>query len=132
VRSESLDLDRTVAIRGGPDTTEKLRRHAERTRRAFVLDGAPILGVSVFCALDEVGPASLDGLLAQRLHTYRIVHTPRAIDLVAAGFSLLPTFGRPHYTLTMTDISDATMQELVQALGTPAENPYHRGGRPGR
>ena len=63
VRAE-LPSSETVLVRGGPDSASKLRRHAERVRRAFLLDSAPFLGISVFGALDEVGPASLDGLLS--------------------------------------------------------------------
>jgi hypothetical protein len=44
-----------AVVRGGPDSATKVRRHAQRVRRAFVLDGAPVLGISVFAALDDVG-----------------------------------------------------------------------------
>jgi hypothetical protein len=43
-----------VLLRGGPDSAAKLRRHAERMHRAFRLDGNPLLGVSMFAALDAV------------------------------------------------------------------------------
>jgi len=44
----------SVVIRGGPDTLSLLRTHARRLHRAFVLDGRPVFGVSVFVALDDV------------------------------------------------------------------------------
>lgn len=129
VRVELLDPYGTVALRGGPDNIDKLRRHAARTHRAYVLDGRPVSGVSVFCALDDIGPASLDGLLSSRLATYRWVHTPSARALDEAGFALLPTFARPHYTLLLDEVTDDLLGRLASALGPPIENPYHRQGR---
>jgi hypothetical protein len=132
VRDEVVDLGQTVTLRGGPDSVDKLRRHAMRTHRAFELDGAPVYGVSVFCALDDIGPGSLDGLLRSRLVTYRWVHTPTAGQLAEAGFSLLATFARPHYTLLLDDVTDEQLGQLEASLGPPVENPYHRRGRSGR
>lgn len=132
VRLDQLDLGRAIVARGGPDTTDKLRRHAERTHRAFVLDGAPVHGISVFCALGDLGSTSLRGLLAGRLVTYRWVHIPPARQLVEAGLTLLATFARPHHTLLLADTSDDELARLEVALGAPVENPYHRAGRSGR
>jgi len=36
-----------AAPRGGPDTPDKLARHARRTARAWPIDGQPLLGISV-------------------------------------------------------------------------------------
>ncbi|HZN18117.1 MAG TPA: hypothetical protein VFB84_08025 [Micromonosporaceae bacterium] len=67
VRGEPLPREATILVSGGPDTVAKLTAHAERVRRAFVLDGAPVLGISVLAALDDIGPASLDGILSGKL-----------------------------------------------------------------
>ena len=82
LRDERPPDDATVVIRGGPDTLAKLTMHARRTHDAYVLDGEPLWGISVYCALDDVGPASLDGLL-RRFASYRAVHLPRMDDLGA-------------------------------------------------
>ena len=103
--------------------------HARRTHRAFSLDGEPLWGVSVFCALDEIGPASLNGILADRMATYRMVHTPTVSRLSEAGFELLPTFGRPHYTIRLATDEKDELSGLLEALGPAEANPYH-GGRP--
>jgi hypothetical protein len=89
-------------------------------RRAFVLDGAPVLGISVFAALDDVGPASLNGLLAGRLSTYRVVHLSSVGRLVGAGFSVLPTFGRPHMTVLLDSLGQT--DQLFDLLGPPQPN----------
>jgi len=61
LRIEQPLVAATLIIRGGVDTVEKLRQHAERTERAWALDGVPLLGVSVFAVLDM----SLDDLLCR-------------------------------------------------------------------
>ena len=108
--------DTVVVLRGGPDTLVKIVRHARRTEQRWALDGVPLLGVSVFCALDPDGPASFDGLLASRMCSYRVVHRVPAGKLLAAGFELLPTVGRPHYTIQMM-CGDET--EAAKLLAVP-------------
>jgi hypothetical protein len=85
VRDEPASRNATVIVRGGSDTAEKLVAHAERVRRAFVLDGEPVLGISVFAALDDIGPASVDGILSGKLATYRVIHLASLRDLAEAG-----------------------------------------------
>jgi hypothetical protein len=125
IRDELAPDDATVVVRGGPDNLTKLARHAMRTSRAYVLNGEPLLGVSVFLALDDAGPASLDGLLSGRMETYRVVYTASVANVREAGFGLLATFGRPHYTLILPDTSQSTLGTLAAALGTATANPYH-------
>jgi hypothetical protein len=128
VRDEEPRSDDIVVVRGGPDTLPKLAAHARRTHRAFSLDGAPFWGVSVFCALDEIGPASLDTILAVKMATYGLGHTPTVGRVRDAGFDL-PTFGRPHYTATLGSDDPAELARLLDALGPAEVNPYH-GRRP--
>lgn len=59
---------RTVAwsiSAGRADSIAKLTAHAARTARAYALDGVSALGISVFAALDDIGAASLDGILSR-------------------------------------------------------------------
>jgi hypothetical protein len=131
LRDERPPDDATIVIRGGPDTLAKLRMHARRTHDAYVLDGEPMWGISVYCALDDVGPASLDGLL-RRFASYRAVHLPRTGDLRHVGFPLLPSFGRPHFTIRLDGDGPAGLTRLLDALGPAETNKYHRRERPGR
>lgn len=131
LRDERPPDDAVVVVRGGPTTIEKLVRHAGRTHDAFTLDGEPLWGVSVFCALDDVGPGSLDSLLS-RFASYRVVHLPTAGAIRAAGFDLLPTFGRPHFTVQLPSGDLAPVADLLQALGPDEPNPYHGSTRPRR
>jgi hypothetical protein len=128
LRDERSPDDGIAVVRGGPSSLRTLQNHARRTHDAFVLDGEPLWGVSVFCALDDIGAASLDGLL-QRFASYRVVHLPRVGALRNAGFDLLPSFGRPHFTVRLAKLDAAV--SLLEALGSAELNPYH-GPRPGR
>jgi hypothetical protein len=112
-----------VVVRGGPDSTPKIEGHAARTARAYVLDGQPVFGVSVFAALDDIGPASLDGLLGGKLSTYRVVHLVAAGTVVDSGFTLLPTFGRPH--MTLVPVTPGRAADLLAVLGDPEPNPQY-------
>ena len=84
------------------------REHARRTHDAYLLDGEPLWGISVFCALDDIGTASLDALL-RRFASYRVVHLPTMGRLVVAGFELLPSFRRPHFTVRMDGEDDENL-----------------------
>jgi len=123
VRADLAAQEATVLVRGGPDSAEKLAIHALRVRRAFVLDGQPVLGVSVFAALDDIGQASLDGILSGKLATYRLVHFVLIGDLLAAGFTVLPTFGRPHMTVVLSGLD--RVEPLLAAFGSAHTNPHY-------
>ncbi len=97
LRAEPPLAEATVLVRGGPDTPDKLARHAHRTARAWSLDSQPLLGISVFAVLD----IPLDELLSARFATYRMIHLPTATLLLDRGFDLLPTGLRPHYTVRL-------------------------------
>lgn len=121
VRSEVVAAG-TLVVRGGPDSAAKIVSHVQRMARAFVLDGEPVLGISVFAVLDDVGPCSLTGIL-QRMSTYRIVHLVSVEHLVNAGFGVLPTFGRPHFTLLLGALDQ--VETLVSILGAGEPNPRY-------
>lgn len=131
VRDEVPPPQAVVVLRGGPDDGSKLAKHAARTNRRFMLDGQPLWGISVFLALDPAGHASLHGLLSGRMRTYRIVHTADLEQIRSAGFDVLPTFARPHFTLVMPDVAPKTLAQLASALGPGQPNPYH-GAEPRR
>jgi hypothetical protein len=117
LRLEPRPEDTTVVVRGGRATAVRLATHAQRTRDAFVPDGQPVWGVSVFCALDDIGPASLEGVL-RRFWSYRTVHLSTAGKLREAGFEPLPSFARPHFTLRLITANEAELNGLVAALGS--------------
>jgi len=118
LRAEPPLSETAVLVRGGPDTGDKLARHAGRTARAWSLDGQPLLGISAFAVLD----LPLDELLSARFATYRVIHLPAAAALLDRGFELLPTGLRPHYTVRLHRADSTELGELLDALGPPVAN----------
>ena len=121
LRDERLPADATVVVRGGQDTADKLLRHALRTARAWSLDGHPLLGISVFAVLDR----PLEVLLRQRFATFRTVYLPTVEGLLGAGFELLPTARRPHFTVCLRSANETEVAQLLVALGPARDNPAY-------
>jgi hypothetical protein len=121
LRGEQLLAATTLVIRGGRDSADKLRRHAQRTARAWSLDGQPLLGISVFAVLDM----PLDDLLRRRFATFRTIYLPIVGRLAEYGFELLPTALRPHFTVHLRRADDQELGQLLKALGPPQPNPQY-------
>jgi len=79
----------------------------------------------VFGALDSEGPASLDGLLADRMRSYRVVHQVPVGRLLNAGLELFPTAGKPHYTVRMVSDDEGEAVKLLAVLGRSRDNRHH-------
>jgi hypothetical protein len=94
---------------------------AQRTARAWSLDGHPLLGISVFAVLDM----TLDELLSRRFATFAIISLPTAGDLRSHGFDLLPTGLRPHFTIRLHSADQPELTRLLDALGPPQRNPQY-------
>ncbi len=124
LRHDQLPGDTVVVIRGGRDTIDKLRRHAERTARAWSLGGVPLLGISVFAVVDR----PLEALLRDRFASFRTVHVTTAGQLRGAGFELLPTGLRPHFTVRVHSADDDELKRLLAVFGPGRDNPQY--GRP--
>jgi hypothetical protein len=60
------------------------------------------------------------GILSTKLTKYRFVHTVPAGVIVAAGFTIVPTFRRPHVTVLIGSTDD--IPALLDALGPPQVN----------
>jgi hypothetical protein len=110
-----------MVVRGGRDTAGKLRTHAQRTARAWTLDGRPLLGVSVFAVLGM----SLEELLERRFASFRMIYLPTAGQLRASGFELLATGRRPHYTVRLNRADGQELEKLLAALGPARANPRY-------
>ena len=121
LRDEQAPPGATVVVRGGSDTPAKLRRHVERTARAWSLDGRPLLGISVFAVLDM----PLEKLLRQRFANFRSIYLPTVARLARYRFELLPTGQRPHFTIRLSHASDEELDQLLLALGDVRANPEY-------
>jgi hypothetical protein len=121
LRAEQPPAATTLVIRGGRDTADKLRSHAQRTARAWSLDGQSLLGISVFAVHDM----PLDDLLRRRFATFRTIYLPTVGRLAEHGFELLPTALRPHFTVRLRRADDQEFGQLLEALGSPQPNPQY-------
>lgn len=121
LRAEQPPAETTLVIRGGRDTADKLRGHAQRTARAWSLDGQPLLGISVFAVLDR----PLDELLRRRFASFRTIYLPTVARLADHGFELLPTAQRPHFTVRLWRADDQELGQLLAACGSPQPNPQY-------
>ena len=74
-------------------------------------------------ALDEVGPCSLDGILRGKMSTFRVVHLVPSELVLRAGFTLVPTFERPHMTVVLEDLDQ--IETLLAVLGEAQPNPRY-------
>ncbi len=124
LRGEPPPASAALLVRGGPDNSEKLRRHAERTARAWALDGRPLFGISVFAVLD----VPLDDLLHRRFTSFRVIHLLTADRLAGHEFELLPTGQRPHFTIRLQRADDSELDRLLIALGAAQPNPQYARG----
>jgi hypothetical protein len=89
-----------------------------------VLDGQPLLGISVFAVLDM----PLDDLLRRRFTGFRTVYLPGASQLAQCQFELLPTGQRPHFTVRLQCADDSELGRLLAALGVAQTNPHYARG----
>jgi hypothetical protein len=121
LRDEQAPADATIVVRGGNDTRAKLRHHAERTARAWSLDGQPMLGISVFAVLDM----PLGELLRQRFANFRSIYLLTVAGLGGYEFELLATGQRPHFTIRLRQASDDELDRLLAALGDARPNPEY-------
>lgn len=129
IRDDDPPDDTRAALRGGPDTEPLIRAHARRANRLFVLDGQAVWAISVFVALDDVGPASAPAILGTKLRSYAQVYMPTVGSLREAGLGILATFARPHFSVVIPGLASA--EDLLAALGELQINPY-AGGEPGQ
>lgn len=109
--------DAIVVVRGGRDTIEKLRTHAQRTARAWSLDGAPLYGISVFIAEGR----SVTELLRSRFANFRTVHLT-TVGRIREHFALLSTGRSPHYTIQLASATDDELARLLLLLGPAQHN----------
>ncbi len=120
---EVLDPTSALVIRGWPLTVEGLLRNADATRRRYSLSGDPLVAISAEVTLEGWG---VDAILSgPRLRTRRSFASAAVVDVVEAGFGLLPTFSAPHYSVVLANYTEDQAQRLISVLGEAVANPYH-------
>ncbi len=116
LRNEDAPDGATVLVRGGEMHVDVIRRAARQA-----LQESGVYGVSVFLALDEDVSALCRSV--PDLARYGRIRTATVEALRSAGFALLPTGRRPHFTVVLPDVEDSTLGRLDRCFGPPRPNP---------
>lgn len=121
---ESAD-DLVLLLRGGPDTEEKILRHADRLADLFTYQGGLARGISLFAA---EGDLDVWSVLGTQLRAYpKYFRIPASA--VVGRFVLLPTFAKPHWTLLLrtpdgSEVPEKKLiDELMAIIGEVLDNP---------
>jgi hypothetical protein len=121
LRPERPPDDATVVLRAGVMGVENVKRAAERT-----FDLYAVYGVSVEGVLDM---SVHEACCGQRIASYRRVRLSTFGRVRRAGFALLATFERPHFTLVLADLSELTLARLDRCFDEAIPNPGRGPGR---
>ena len=121
LRSEQPPDDAAVVLRAGVMRPDNIRRSAERTFALYA-----VYGISVEGVLDG---SVQDACRGERIASYRQVRLSTFGRLRYAGFALLATFDRPHFTLVLADLSELTLARLAKCFDEPIPNPGRPAGR---
>ena len=120
IRHDDPPGETVAVLRGGTMSTGSIVRSAQRTFAVYA-----VLGVSV----EAVEEGSLrDACRSERISGYRMVRLSTFARVRAAGFALLATFERPHYTLVLPDLSEVTIARLDRCFDPPIANPGRLAG----
>src|SRR5687767_1323279 len=92
-----------------------------RSAAADARDQFGFYAVSVMLALD----VSVEELCRRewQLALYRRVRLSTVGRVRSARFALLPSFERPHYSIVLPDLADATLATLDACFDPPISNP---------
>ena len=125
LRHDELLDGTSVVVRGWPLTVDGLLRNAAATSQRFERAREPLIAVSAEVTSEAWG---LDRILSgPRLKTRSRYAAAPALELIEAGFVLLPTFAPPHFSVVLGAYDEATAELLLDVLGNVHRNPYYVG-----
>lgn len=120
LRSEQPPDDASVVLRAGVMSVDNVRRAAERTFGIYA-----VYGISVESVLDTTVQEACRG---ERVVGYRQVRLSTFGRVRGAGFALLATFDRPHFTAVLADLSELTRGPPRRLLRRPDPEPGQSDG----
>jgi hypothetical protein len=112
-----------LIVRGWPLTIDALMDNADSTRSRYSYQGEPFAAVSAEATVAGWDLASI--LSGRRLRTRRRYAQVTTRELITAGFTLLPTFSLPHYSIVLGAYTENETERLLVALGPVHDNPHH-------
>lgn len=116
LRDDEPPADATIIVRAGMMEVGSVARAVARS-----FDRYAVLGVSVEAALHASVLETCQRSV--RLSPYRRIRLTTVARIITNGFSLLPTFDEPHFTLVVPDDDDVTLARLIRTFGEPIPNP---------
>lgn len=119
IRRAPIPDDALIIVRGEVPAGSA-RRLAGQFRQRFPDWGR--WGLSAFYAGSDV---EVDHLAFDRLQGYEVLSVYPITALLEAGFDVVPTFRRPHVTITWADDLDTGLDRLGRAEHVRRENPYN-------
>lgn len=122
LRTEVPPNDAVVVLRAGVMSPGNVRQSAERT-----FDSYAVYGISVEGVLD--GSVLEACRKSHRIAAYRNIRLSTFGRLRSAGFALLASFERPHFTIVLADVSEVTVARLCRCFDGPIPNPGRRSQR---
>jgi len=121
LRAEQLPDDTTIVLRGGTMAVGDGRLAAERSFARSAVLGISVEGV--------IGTTLQDACRSERLIVFRRVRLSTFGRVRAAGFAVLATFERPHFTLVLPDLAELTLARIDRCFDPPIPNPGRAPGR---
>jgi hypothetical protein len=113
LRGEPLPDDAVIVVRAGTLDADRVRRTATASHEDF-----GYYGLSVFAALDT-DVAGLFATHVGNMQRYGRYWTSTAGELRGAGFPLLDTEDRPHFDVVLSDLTDTTIERLLDCFAGP-------------
>ena len=117
LRADVPPDDTSIVLRAGVMDAANMARAAERTFALYAVYGISVEGV--------MGTTVQEACRGERIATYRRVRLSTFGRVREAGFALLATFDRPHFTLVLADLSELTLARLDRCFDSPIPNPGH-------
>ena len=123
IRDEPTPADAIIVVRGGPLTAQKIVVHAVRQRSVFSYRGEPMIAISVDLAIDGW---PVERILRERLWSRSTYATSTVVALRSAGHELVATAMAPHFSVVLSEASEAAAVALLGQFGPTLVNEFKR------
>ena len=123
VRGEPSPDDAIIVVRAGPLTAQKIVEHAVRQRSVFSFRGEPMIAISVDLAIDSW---PVERILRERLWSRSTYATSTVGALRSAGHELVATATAPHFSVVLSEASEAAAVALLERFGPTLVNEFKR------
>jgi len=121
IRRAPIPADAVLVVRGESGSPSITRTQAQRFLRAFPDWGR--YGLSAFSARDD---SEVDDLSLHQLKAFGTLRLIRIVDLLDAGFEVVPTFRTPHVTIAFAGDLAGALDRFENVESERRANRYHQ------